>query len=129
MMIYKHNILTSNQSSYIYINSIVGPKISHFDFGDEPSNFGDMASVTCLVPSGDLPVEFRWLFNSKPLISYNGVSTSKIGKRRSLLTIEPVNGEHAGNYTCEASNKANSVNLTAKLIVNGKSNSDRLKFK
>lgn len=104
----------------MYINSIVGPKISHFDFGDEPSNFGDMASVTCLVPSGDLPIEFKWLFNSKPLIGYDGVSTSKIGKRRSLLTIESVNGKHSGNYTCEASNKADLVNLTANLIVNGK---------
>lgn len=78
-----------------------------------------MASATCLVPSGDLPIDFKWLFNGKPLISHDSVSTSKMGKRRSVLTIESVNGKHAGNYTCQASNKAEHVNLTANLIVNG----------
>lgn len=97
----------------------VAPKISHFDFGEEPSNSGDMASVQCLVPSGDLPIDFKWLFKSKPLISVDGISTAKMGKRRSVLTIESVNGRQAGNYTCQASNKAKHVNFTAQLIVNG----------
>lgn len=78
-----------------------------------------MASVQCLVPSGDLPIEFKWLFNGKPLISYDSVSTTKMGKRRSVLTIESVNGNHAGNYTCQVSNIAEIVNFTANLIVNG----------
>lgn len=98
---------------------IVPPKISHFDFGEEPANSGDLASVTCLVPSGDLPIELNWFFNSRPLLSYEGISTSKIGKRTSLLTIDSVNGNHAGNYTCVAKNQADNVNFTASLIVNG----------
>lgn len=97
----------------------VAPKINHFDFGDEPSNFGDLVSVQCIVPSGDLPVDFKWLFNNKPFINYDGISTAKMGKRRSVLTIESVNGKNAGNYTCVASNQAEIVNFTAKLIVNG----------
>lgn len=97
------------------------PKIADFDFGDKPSNFGDSASVTCLITSGDIPVEFKWLFNNKPLMAYDSVSTTKIGKRSSVLTIESVNGNHAGNYTCQVSNNANNtVNFTAMLIVNGK---------
>lgn len=78
-----------------------------------------MASVQCLVPSGDLPIDFKWLFNSKPLISVDGISTAKMGKRRSVLTIESVNGRQAGNYTCQAENKAKHVNFTAELVVNG----------
>lgn len=97
----------------------VAPKINHFDFGDEPSNFGDLVSVQCIVPSGDLPVDFKWLFNNKPFFNYDGISTEKRGKRRSVLTIESVNGKNAGNYTCVASNEADIVNFTATLIVNG----------
>lgn len=42
-----------------------------------------------------------------------------LGKKLSAMTIESVNGKHAGNYTCQASNKAAIVNYTAALIVNG----------
>lgn len=97
----------------------MAPKISHFEFGDEPSNFGDSASVQCLITSGDFPVEFKWLFNGKPLMAFDSISTTKLGKRSSVLTIESVNGKHAGNYTCQVSNRADTVNLTATLIVNG----------
>lgn len=99
---------------------IVAPKIAHFDFGDEPSNFGDSASVQCLVSSGDLPIDFVWHFNGRPLVNnFNGISMAKMGKRNSVMTIDSVNGKNSGNYTCQASNNASSVNLTATLIVNG----------
>lgn len=42
-----------------------------------------------------------------------------MGKRNSVLTIDSVNGNHAGNFTCQASNLAASVNFTSGLIVNG----------
>lgn len=95
------------------------PKISNFDFGDEPSNYGDSASVSCLVTSGDLPIEFKWLFNKKPISEFAGISTAKMGKRNSVMNIDSVSGKHAGNYTCQASNSASVVNFTAVLIVNG----------
>lgn len=44
---------------------------------------------------------------------------TKLGKRLSVLNIDSVNGHHAGNYTCVASNLASAVNHTALLIVNG----------
>lgn len=97
----------------------VPPKIAPFNFGDEPSNFGDSASVQCLVSSGDLPVEFRWLYNSRPVSEIAGITTAKMGKRNSVLTIDSVTGQQAGNFTCQASNSASSVDFTAELIVNG----------
>lgn len=42
-----------------------------------------------------------------------------LGKKSSAMTIESVNDNHAGNYTCKASNNAYSVNYTAELVVNG----------
>lgn len=97
----------------------VPPIIAHFDFGDEPSNYGDTASVSCIVTSGDHPIEFKWLFNKKPISEVAGISTVKLGKRNSAMTIDSVNGRHAGNYTCQASNSAMTVNYTAVLVING----------
>lgn len=104
---------------YIFLILVVPPKISPFEFGDEPANFGDSASVVCLVLSGDLPVDISWLFNDYPMNSYSGISIIKGSKKNSILTIESVGGRHAGNYTCTARNAANAVSHSAELIVNG----------
>lgn len=96
------------------------PKIASFDFGDESSNFGESASVQCLVTSGDFPVSFAWLFNGRQINdNVYDVSMVKLGKKISALSIDYVRGHHAGNYTCVAANKATSVNYTAELVVNG----------
>lgn len=97
----------------------VAPKIAHFEFPEETSNFGDTVSVSCIVSSGDFPIEFKWLFNNKPISEIAGISTVKLGKRNSAMTIDSVNGRHAGNYTCQASNSAAIVNYTAVLVING----------
>lgn len=96
------------------------PKIAPFDFGEEPSNFADSASVACLVTSGDLPIAFKWFFNDRPVKEFAGITTVKLGNRNSVLNIDSVTGKHAGRYVCEASNEASSVNYTSELIVNGK---------
>lgn len=44
---------------------------------------------------------------------------SKSGKRGKLLNIEHVRAEHAGEYTCIASNVAGSTSRSAMLDVNG----------
>ena len=41
-------------------------------------------------------------------------------KRRSLLEIEAVNANHAGEYTCSVSNEAGSASHSTVLAVNGK---------
>lgn len=91
----------------------------NFDFGDEPASFGESASVQCLLTSGDSPVSFKWLFNNRPVSEVSGISTVKLGKKSSAMTIDSVSGKHAGNYTCQASNSAAVVNYTAALTVNG----------
>lgn len=95
------------------------PKIAPFDFGDVPANFEDSSSVVCLVLIGDLPIDIEWLFNDYPINSYSGVNIVKGGKKGSMLMIESVNGRHAGNYTCRASNSAGATSYSAFLVVNG----------
>lgn len=82
-------------------------------------NFEDSASVTCLVLSGDLPVDIDWLFNDYAINSYSGILVLRNGKKASMLTIESVSGRHAGNYTCRAKNSAGSNSYSAQLVVNG----------
>lgn len=42
-------------------------------------------------------------------------------KRRSVLEIEAVSANHAGEYTCSVSNKAGAASHSTALIVNGNS--------
>lgn len=77
-------------------------------------------TVQCTVSFGDVDgLDISWLFNNKPINSYGGIATSKIGKRVNILSIDSVYGIHAGNYSCKAKNVAGTVYHTAELIVNG----------
>lgn len=81
-------------------------------------NYGDSVSVQCSVPSGDLPIGIRWYFNGKD-IDDPAIAITNIGKRSKALTIDAVTASHAGNYTCEASNKADIIQFSSELIING----------
>lgn len=76
-------------------------------------------SVTCVVSSGDLPVNITWFVNTAPVNLFNGITTIKSGKRSSVLTIDSVHAGHVGKYTCRAQNPVGSDNHTAELNVNG----------
>ena len=79
-----------------------------------------MASISCGATKGDLPMYITWLFNGKEMHSNDVISITKSGKRISILTIDSVNYEHAGNYTCVARNKAGFVQHSSELKVIGK---------
>lgn len=98
---------------------IVSPKIAPFDFGEEPLNFGEVASVQCTILGGDLPITVTWLLNNQSIEYMPDVSLSKIGKRIYVLSIESVAGHHAGNYSCRAKNVAGMSQHSAILTVNG----------
>lgn len=98
----------------------VAPQILPFDFGEESVNSGEFASVTCSVHKGDLPLNITWLHNNKPSGYKDDITISKAGKKVTTLTIDNVNGDHSGNYTCVAQNKAGEATYTAELFVNGK---------
>lgn len=69
--------------------------------------------------SGDLPIDFKWFFNDRPVKEFAGITTVKLGNRNSVLNIDSVTGKHAGNYTCQASNNADLLNFTSELVVKG----------
>lgn len=99
---------------------VVAPQIGVFTFGDEPLNAGDIASVTCAVTKGDLPMEIEWMFRNEPIDEKReDIIISNLGKRGKQLSIEAVGARHVGEYTCVASNLAGSTSRSAILAVNG----------
>lgn len=98
---------------------LVLPQIIPFDFGEDQINSGDIVSLTCSVNKGDLPMEVTWSFNGRPISQVFGVTTNAVNKRLSTLSIDSVQAEHAGYYTCIAKNQAGSANYSAYLFVNG----------
>lgn len=84
-------------------------------------NEGDFAQISCIVTSGDRPLSISWSFHGiDSQVSDNGITTSNIGGRMSMLVIEDVKHTHQGNYTCQATNEAGTSSHTAYLKVNGK---------
>ena len=99
---------------------VVAPQIGMFSFGEEPLNAGEMGTIQCAVIKGDSPMDIDFIFDNKPIISgEQDVVISKSGKRAKQLTIESVGANHAGEYTCVASNAAGSTSRSAVLAVNG----------
>lgn len=96
----------------------VRPRIVPFEF-ESPIFAGQAAQVTCLVSQGDLPMDISWSFQASHLSSQNGISTTKIGFKASLLLVDPANWGHSGNYTCSVRNPVGIVNYTATLEIHG----------
>lgn len=80
---------------------------------------GEVAQVSCFVTEGDQPIEISWSFNGSDVSLLHGVSATKVGRKASMMVIDPALSSHRGNYTCTASNQAGSANFTSILNVNG----------
>ncbi|XP_043478446.1 Down syndrome cell adhesion molecule-like protein Dscam2 isoform X37 [Leptopilina heterotoma] len=101
------------------VQVMVAPQIALFSLGEEPVNAGDTVSVQCTVSKGDFPLDIDWLFEGQSLQSYKeDVAVTNSGKRSKQLTIEAVAANHAGEYTCVASNIVGTVSRSATLNVN-----------
>lgn len=119
-----HYYYTIIKTAYISfsITCLVPPKIIPFTFGDDPMNFGETVSVSCIISGGDLPIDLFWYFNGRALNDYdnlNNILLEKKGKKLYLLMIESLSAKHIGNYTCSAKNTAGIDEYSAILNVNG----------
>jgi len=89
-------------------------------FGKDVLDEGDFAQLLCIVHKGDEPLTITWALKGDVISSEPGLSTTTLGTRTGMLTIQSVGFRHAGLYTCTAKNQAGSVSETAVLKVNGK---------
>lgn len=97
----------------------MAPQILPFDFGQEPINSGELTSLTCSVNKGDLPAEIIWTHNNKSVRADEGINIMKMSRKISMLSIESVQAEHAGEYRCIVKNPAGIAIHSAYLHVNG----------
>lgn len=123
MLYFKISLLVQHLLGFIYfcisnLSILVPPQISPFEFGEEAINAGEVTMLNCFVMKGDFPLRIHWTLNGKPLDHFIGISFSN-NKRSSQLNIESVSSEHAGEYTCHASNSAGNSSYSAMLNVNG----------
>ncbi|XP_045534730.1 Down syndrome cell adhesion molecule-like protein Dscam2 [Papilio machaon] len=120
-----YTCVAKNSQSYtakgtLELQVMVPPQILPFEFGDEPANAGELASVTCAVNKGDQPLDISWTLNGHALRRNNdlGVTITNINKKTSILNIDSVSAIHRGLYYCVAKNVAGAANHSAVLEVN-----------
>ena len=89
-------------------------------FGRDIFNEGTFAQAACIITDGDEPLLIQWSFHGHNISSDQGMTTTNVGTRTSILSIGSVNHNHRGNYTCRASNLAGDRSYTAELKVNGR---------
>ena len=109
---------------YFYLLLLLEPpEIGPFSFSKDVMNEGDFAQISCIVTSGDQPLTISWSFHGDGTESDspdNGITTTNLGTRMSMLVIEQVKHTHQGYYTCQAKNNAGVSSYSTRLKVNGK---------
>lgn len=78
---------------------------------------GTEVRLTCTVAVGDTPLEILWFRNDKRVV-FSATLSEQTGTYSSTLTFKPLNEEHAGRYTCVASNAAGKDNASVDVVVN-----------
>ena len=77
-------------------------------------------SVACSILKGDFPLNITWLFNGR-VINDPTISINKVNKKLNTLSIDSVNAEYTGEYTCRAENLAGFATYSAYLYIHGTS--------
>ena len=95
------------------------PEMVPFSFGEKPVNQGDYVQLMCNVRRGDKPLSLTWSLKGDIVSSDAGMTTTMIGQRTSLLSIDNVDYQHSGVYTCRAENPAGVTSHSTELLVNG----------
>ena len=105
----------SSATGHVFLKPIEQPKISPFTF-DGDLKEGDRSQVSCTISSGDMPIGIIWKKNGE---RFNPPADIEVQENvfSSNILFFSLRASHSGSYTCVASNKANSVNFTAQLIV------------
>ncbi|XP_076265870.1 Down syndrome cell adhesion molecule 1 isoform X4 [Rhynchophorus ferrugineus] len=106
-----------NARGSLEVQVMVVPHVAPFNFGETPIYLGHTTQVTCLVSEGDTPLSITWIFNGAPLGLSTNVNTMKVGQKASMLLIDAVSEDNAGNYTCHVSNAAGVAEHSATLNV------------
>ncbi|XP_054723240.1 cell adhesion molecule DSCAM-like [Uloborus diversus] len=92
------------------------PKIQPFTFPEKLTE-GQKARALCALIEGVSPFKFAWYRNEQPLSSSSHI-TIQNSEEYSVLLINSLMTEHAGNYTCVVISGTGRDSHTSQLIVN-----------
>lgn len=114
-------ICVTLDNSFNFIDSgLKKPKIKPFNFSDDLEE-GLRTGVICMVTDGDPPFEFQWSKDGHSLTTDNkGISIRKMDDFTSFLTIERLDADSNGNYTCRVSNAQGNDQKSNTLSMRGK---------
>ncbi|KRF98051.1 uncharacterized protein Dwil_GK22019, isoform N [Drosophila willistoni] len=119
-----YTCVAKNQEGYsargsLEVQVMVLPRIIPFAFEEGPAqSVGQYLTLHCSVPGGDLPLQINWSLNGQSIPDeMSSITTARVGRRGSVLTIEAVEASHAGNFTCHAKNLAGIQQYTTQLNV------------
>ncbi|CAL4105463.1 unnamed protein product, partial [Meganyctiphanes norvegica] len=96
---------------------MVPPTILSFNMGEV--NAGMRIQVLCSAQGGDLPMNITWLKDGHHLNSnlMDGLTIKTLDQYSKILLLSELQGHHSGNYSCQASNAAKTVETSAVLVV------------
>ncbi|GFT08373.1 titin [Nephila pilipes] len=101
------------------VEGLKPPRINPFHFSGE-LNEGLRTMVMCGIIDGDRPFEFKWFKDGDPLLlKRDHFSVESLNEFTSILTIENLNADSNGNYTCRVSNAAGSDEKSDVLTMKG----------
>lgn len=115
-----HFLFAIVYTPHCFLKTSVPPQINHFEFDEEPANVGEVASITCSVARGDLPLDIFWSLNGIPVVSgEHSVNVIRPNARTSMLSVDWLDAQHRGTFRCMARNGAGQAEQLAMLQVNG----------
>lgn len=81
---------------------------------------GEVATISCMVAKGDVPLDIFWSLNSIPILTgQHSFSVTRLNVRTSALSIDSLDAKHRGVYKCIARNEAGQAEYHSELEVNG----------
>ena len=69
------------------------------NFGSDVLDEGEFAQLLCIVRKGDEPLTLSWALKGAKVSSEPGLTTSSLGTRTSMLTIDSVGYRHSGTLS------------------------------
>ncbi|XP_065220187.1 cell adhesion molecule Dscam2-like isoform X2 [Planococcus citri] len=99
----------------LFLTIMEPPEVQPFQF-DNDLKEGNRAHVSCAIKSGDLPMEFMWKKDGRPLPHDLDVQQQNL-QFVSNLYFSKLSARHSGYYTCIVSNEVAVANFTAHLRI------------
>ncbi|GFR28229.1 titin [Trichonephila clavata] len=110
---------SDEKSDVLVLRGTKPPRIKPFHFSDELSE-GLRTAVMCVIIDGDRPFDFKWFKDGEPLVTNKGqFAVESFNDFTSILTIEHLNSESNGNYSCRVTNSAGFDEKSGFLMMKG----------